>query len=95
LFFAPWNWPSGIYIQPAAGFSFNSYAWYETVPEVVAHEGRELGLAFAIAAGKEWRLARRFGLSIEGKFLYGGTEDSSVARKIIAVQVVPVLWLKR
>jgi hypothetical protein len=89
--FVQWNHASGFFLKPSVGFSRNSYAAYLTHPTVEAMESAELGLAFGVAAGREWRVTRRFGLAVEGGFVYAGTEDSSVARKIFTVQVVPLL----
>ena len=87
--FVRWNHPSGFFLKPAAGFSRNSYAAYNTVPAIDAMESAELGLAFGIAAGHDWQLTRRFGLALEGGFIHAGTEDSSTPRRIFTVQVVP------
>jgi len=88
---------SGWLVRP--GFGFGTHAFVAYSPDqpgpnptsYTGHIGSEAGLALAVAAGREWRVTRRFSLAIEGFFMASGGEDSTSARRTIGIQIAPLL----
>lgn len=93
--YVQWIRPSGLFIRPGAGLGRHAFAFYNPYPpDAFAAEGGEWGLVFSIAAGKEWRRSARFGIAAEAFFVYSTGEDSTAARTIVGLHIVPLLRVR-
>jgi hypothetical protein len=84
----------GLYVRGAVGVGSHSYAAYGPWPEMnTASTSSEVGPAAGLSAGYSVRIGARLHMGIEAVVIRSGGEDSSGARTILGLQIVPVLRL--
>jgi hypothetical protein len=85
-----------LYVRPSAGIGRHRFAVYEfgEAGPVAAGTSAETGLAYGVAAGRRFPVTRRAAVRIEGFVLWSAGEDSSGARRLVGVSVVPMVRLR-
>lgn len=83
---------NGPYLRPALGLGRHTFAAYGPWPALdSAWASSEVGGAAALTVGFPLRVGPHLRVALEGVAVRSGGEDSSVARTVVGLQVVPVL----
>ena len=90
--------PTGAYVRPGLGLGQHDFAVYSTegstqVMQIISDASRssEGGPAFSVAMGNQTRVSTAVRVGVELIGAWSGGEDSSSARRIIGLQLIPVL----